>query len=113
MLKQVIIVRTDLKMGKGKIATQCAHASIASFLKSDSNDKEKWLNEGMKKVVLKVSSEKEIKEIFRQVKKEKLACEIIVDAGLTQLEPGTITALGIGPIEDKKIDKITGKLKLL
>ena len=113
MLKQVILIRTDLKMGKGKIATQSAHASIASFLKSKDADKEKWLKHGMKKIVLKVSSEKEMKEIHKSVKREKMPCEIIADAGLTQLAAGTITALGIGPVEDKKIDKITGKLKLL
>ena len=67
----------------------------------------------MKKVVLKVSSEKELKDICKLARDEKLKCEIIRDAGLTQVEPGSITALGIGPADDKKIDKITGKLKLL
>jgi len=112
-MKQVILVRNDLKMGKGKIASQTAHASVAAFLKATINDQKKWLDEGMKKVVLKVSSEKELKEIYKLVKKEKLPCEIISDAGMTQINSGTMTALGIGPAEDKKIDKITGKLKLL
>lgn len=113
MLKQVILIRTDLKMDKGKIATQSAHASIASFLKSDKTEREKWLNQGMKKVVLKVSNEKELKRFYQLAKKEKLPSVLITDAGLTQIKPGSITALGIGPVEDKKINKITGKLKLL
>jgi len=112
-MKQVILVRTDLKMDKGKIATQCAHASIAAFLKSEKEDKDKWLKEGMKKIVLKVSSEKELKNFYKIIKSEKLPSELISDAGLTQIKAGTITALGIGPVDDKKIEKITGKLKLL
>jgi PTH2 family peptidyl-tRNA hydrolase len=112
-MKQAILIRTDLKMDKGKTASQSAHASIAAFLKSDKRDKEKWIREGMKKIVLKVSSEKELKEFYKLAKKERLPCELIADRGLTQIESGTVTALGIGPADNRKIDKITGKLKLL
>jgi len=112
-MKQTIVIRTDLKMGKGKCCSQSCHASIASFLKSKKQDREKWINEGMKKVVLKVSSEKELIYLFNLAKKEKLPCELISDAGLTQIRAGAITALGIGPADNKKIDKITGKLKLM
>jgi len=112
-MKQAILIRTDLKMDKGKLCSQSCHASIAAFLKADKNIREEWINEGMKKIVLKVFSEKEIKEYLKLAKKEKLHCALINDAGLTQIEPGTITALGIGPDKDEKIDKITGKLRLL
>jgi len=112
-LKQVIVVRTDLKMGKGKLAVQVAHASIAAFLEAGFFAKRKWLAQGMKKVVLKVGSEKELLELYEKARKKKLPCALIKDAGLTQLEPGTVTALGIGPAEDEKIDEITGGLKLL
>ncbi len=112
-MKQAILIRTDLKMGKGKLAAQCSHASIGAYLKAKKYSKNKWIREGMKKVVLKVSSEKEIKDFYKLAKKEKLPCELIIDRGLTQIKPGTITALGIGPANDKKIDKLTGKLKLL
>jgi peptidyl-tRNA hydrolase, PTH2 family len=112
-MKQAILIRTDLKMGKGKICSQACHASIGSFLKTDGKIRERWLNEGMKKVILKVSSEKELKEFYREAKKEKLVCELITDAGLTQVEEGTVTTLGIGPDAESKINKITGKLKLL
>ncbi|MFQ6020581.1 MAG: peptidyl-tRNA hydrolase Pth2 [Candidatus Aenigmatarchaeota archaeon] len=110
-MKQAIIVRTDLRMGKGKIASQVAHASIASFLKS--RYKKRWIDEGMKKIILKVSSLRELKSLHKQAKKEKLPCELIRDMGLTQIKPGSITCLGIGPASDKKIDKITSKLRLL
>jgi len=112
-MKQAILIRIDLKMGKGKIASQSAHASIAAFLKTDKKIREEWIDEGMKKVVLKVSSEKELKDFVKLTKKENITAAIINDAGLTQIEPGTATALGIGPADDDKIDKITGKLKLL
>jgi peptidyl-tRNA hydrolase, PTH2 family len=112
-MKQAIIIRTDLKMGKGKMCSQSCHASIGAFLKTDGKVRERWLNEGMKKVVLKVASEKELKDLYKEARKEKLVCELISDAGLTQVEEGTVTSLGIGPDADSRINKLTGKLKLL
>ena len=112
-MKQVIILRKDLKMSVGKQISQACHASIAAFIKTDKELREKWINGGMKKIILKVSSEKELKDFVKMAKKEKLPCALISDAGLTQIESGTLTALGLGPSDDKKIDKITGKLKLL
>jgi PTH2 family peptidyl-tRNA hydrolase len=111
--KQVILVRTDLKIEKGKIASQVAHAAIGAFKLVDEDVAKKWEKEGSKKVVLKVKDEKELLQIYRKVKKEKIPCFLVKDAGLTQLRAGTITALGIGPVEEERIDKITGKLKLL
>jgi len=112
-MKQTILIRTDLKMGKGKIASQVSHASIGAYLRAKKSDKETWKKSGMKKIILKVSNERELLNFYKKVKKEKLPCELIVDMGLTQIKPGTATALGIGPAADKKIDKITKKLKLL
>jgi len=112
-MKQAILIRTDLKMGKGKLASQVSHASIGAYLRAKKSDKERWVKSGMKKIVLKISGEKELLNFYKKVKKEKLPCELIADMGLTQIKPGTVTALGIGPAADKKIDKITRKLKLL
>ncbi len=113
MLKQVIIIRTDLKMGKGKLAAEAAHASLAAFLKAKEEDRQSWIESGMKKIVLKAGGEKELVSAFREMKKEKLPAELIADRGLTQISPGTKTAIGCGPVEEKNIDKITGKMKLL
>ena len=113
LMKQVIAVRTDLDMGKGKIATQVAHASMAAFTKAKKEVGEEWLRSGMKKVVVKVKGEEELLQVYKLAKKQKLPCELVSDAGLTQVKPGTPTAVGIGPAEEKKIDEITGKLKLL
>ncbi len=112
-MKQAIVVRADLKLGKGKIASQCAHASIAAFLIANEKDRTKWIKQGMKKIVLKVSSERELLELYKQAKKEKLPAALITDRGLTQLKGPTNTTVGIGPADDEKVDKITGKLKLL
>ena len=112
-LKQVIVLRTDLEIGKGKLAAQAAHASVEAVLRSSSKVVESWRASGAKKVVLKVDSETKLKQIHQLAAKAKLVSVIISDAGLTQLKPGTKTAVGIGPDSESKIDKITGKLKLL
>jgi len=115
MYKQVIVVRTDLKMGTGKIAAQTAHASISAMEKAmrDNGDiVEKWKEEGMAKIVVKVESEKELLELFEMLKK-KFPVALIKDAGHTQVKENTATCIGIGPVDAKEIDKYTGKLKLL
>ncbi|WP_456372216.1 aminoacyl-tRNA hydrolase [Methanocaldococcus sp.] len=115
-MKMVVVIRTDLGMGKGKMVAQGGHAIIEAFLDAQrKNPKavEEWLREGQKKVVVKVNSEKELIEIYNKAKSENLPCSIIRDAGHTQLKPGTLTAVAIGPDKDEKIDKITGHLKLL
>jgi len=112
-LKQVIIVRKDLKWGKGKLATHVAHASVEALFKVRKDSVEKWRKEGAKKVVLKVRNLEKLKNIEKKLKKNKIPYVLIKDAGLTQLKKGTVTAIGIGPIDEKRIDKITKKLKLL
>lgn len=112
-MKQVIVVRNDLKLGKGKIAAQACHASLESYKKANSDAILSWENSGVKKIVLKVESEKELLEIFEQLKAAKMKPALIKDAGLTEVEPGTITCLGVGPVQEKDVDKITGKLKML
>ncbi|MEK6887101.1 MAG: peptidyl-tRNA hydrolase Pth2 [Nanoarchaeota archaeon] len=112
-MKQVIIVRQDLNLPKGKMAAQCAHAAVDAEIKSPRKKVEEWLNEGMKKIVLKVKDLAELKKLERLARAEKLVVSVIVDAGLTTVEPGTVTCMGIGPDEETKIDKITGKLKMV
>ncbi len=113
--KQVILIRTDLKMQKGKIGAQCAHASVEALEKAKSRNPEwvqAWKETGQAKVVLKVSSEKELIE-WKNALDKKFPVALIRDAGRTQVEPGSLTALGIGPCPEKEIDKYTQKLKLL
>ena len=114
-IKQVIVVRKDLGMKTGKIAAQTAHASIEALSKAENKTPGialEWRENGMPKIVLKVNSEKELLELFMEVKKE-LPAALIKDAGRTQITPGSATCIGIGPADEAKIDKYTSKLKLL
>lgn len=115
-IKQVILVRSDLDMGKGKMAAQCCHASIMSYLEAVNTDKDtvrEWLAGGQKKIVLKVPDDKVIEKLYKAFKFKKIPCAIVNDAGLTQLPPGTITTLGIGPWKKSEIDFFTSALKLM
>lgn len=112
-LKQVIVVRQDLKMPKGKLAVQVAHGSVEAVLNSDPKTVKEWDKQGMKKIVVKVSSLTELLEVLKNAKSEGLPTGLINDAGRTFLEPGTITVVGIGPEEESKVDKVTGKLPML
>ncbi|MBD3387623.1 MAG: peptidyl-tRNA hydrolase [Candidatus Altiarchaeales archaeon] len=109
--KQVIAVRADLKMGKGKLAAQVAHAAVEAADKS--RHKSQWKDEGQRKVVVKVSGEKELLRVLAEARDYGLPTSLIEDAGHTQLEPGTKTAVGVGPAPEDDVDKITGKLKLM
>ena len=111
--KQVILVREDLKLPKGKLASQCSHASVDATLKSDKKIVELWKKEGGKKIILKVKDEKELFKCKQLAEDLGLKTALITDAGRTVLEPGTITCLGIGPDEEGKIDKVSGKLKMM
>lgn len=115
-IKQVIVVRTDLKMGKGKLAAQVAHASLASTEVARTKREgwyDSWNESGQPKVVLKVGSEGELNDLHRRARAAGLPTSLIQDRGLTQLEPGTITCMSIGPAPADLIDKVTGQLKLL
>ncbi len=111
MLKQVIVVRKDLKLPKGKLAIEVAHAAILAAEKSQW--KEEWQKEGQKKIALWCDNLDELIYLYQEAKKEKLPCALVSDAGLTIVKPGTKTCLGIGPAPEEKIDKITGNLKLI
>ncbi|MEK6937906.1 MAG: peptidyl-tRNA hydrolase Pth2 [Nanoarchaeota archaeon] len=112
-LKQVILIRQDLNLPKGKACAQCAHASVEAVFHSDKKLVKAWHEQGMAKIVLKVKDEKELLKYFQQAKEEGLAVSLITDAGRTVVAPGTRTCAAIGPDEEEEIDKITGKLSLL
>jgi len=113
--KQVIVVRTDLGMGKGKIAAQSSHAAVEALEKTMQKNPpwvEEWKIQGQEKVVLKVASKKELLELFQQLK-NLFPCALIKDAGRTQIAAGEPTCLACGPVPENEIDKFTSKLKLL
>jgi PTH2 family peptidyl-tRNA hydrolase len=103
-------------MGTGKKCAQSCHASVSTSDLVRIKDKliwKNWKNSGQKKVVLKVMGMDAINEIITKLDKKKIPYFLVRDAGLTQLTPGTTTALGIGPALSREIDEITGDLKLL
>jgi PTH2 family peptidyl-tRNA hydrolase len=112
--KLVLVVRTDLDMGRGKIAAQAAHAAVTAALAAQgSRDFRAWLLEGQPKVVLRVSGAEELSQLAAAARAAALPAEVIQDAGRTQLAPGTPTCCAIGPAENSRIDAITGGLALL
>lgn len=111
--KQVILIRDDLKLPKGKMAAQAAHASVEAVLKSDQTMIKKWRAQGMGKIALKVDSEKELYKYIQMAKDEGFVTSIITDAGKTVVAPGTVTCGAIGPDLTAKIDLVSGKLKMM
>jgi PTH2 family peptidyl-tRNA hydrolase len=111
--KQVILVRKDLKLPKGKLAAQVAHASVEAVHRSSKNIVKCWRAEGMMKIVLEVNNLEEIYKYEQDAKKSNLTTAVITDAGHTVVTPGTVTCMAIGPDIKEKIDKITGQLKML
>jgi peptidyl-tRNA hydrolase, PTH2 family len=112
-VKLALVVRTDLGMGRGKIAAQVAHAAVTAVLISRDADVSAWLSQGQPKVVLKVAAGEELLDLARQAVADGLIAEVVHDAGRTQVEPGTATCCAIGPADDDRVDRITAGLPLL
>ncbi|XP_012216480.1 peptidyl-tRNA hydrolase 2, mitochondrial isoform X2 [Linepithema humile] len=113
--KLVLVIRTDLKMGKGKVAAQCSHAAVAAYKTArrvSSKAVKIWEKCGQAKIILKVDSEAELMKIAKQAKDMGLISNMIQDAGHTQIPAGSRTVCAIGPGPAKLIDQVTGHLKL-
>lgn len=128
--KQVIILRKDLSIRKGKMISQGAHASLAAILKDKiiedhvdgkmslrimlTEPLKAWLLGIFKKIVVSVDSEQELLEIEKKAREEGIITSLIQDSGLTEFGGvPTYTAVAIGPDSSDKLDPITGHLKLL
>ncbi len=111
-----ILLRTDLKMSRGKMVAQGAHAAVAAALICKDQKPDvfySWYTQGAAKIALKVNSEAEMIELVKKADSLGLITYIVEDMGLTEVPPGTKTAAAIGPGPESKIDQVTGKLKLL
>ena len=126
-IKQVIVVRKDLNMRKGKMVAQSAHSSLAfltrfSQIEGDTlsvklknpEEVQQWLQEGFTKICVSVDSESELDAVYDAAFEAGLNIHMIIDSGLTEFHGiKTKTCLAIGPNKKEDIDKITGSLKLL
>ena len=113
--KMVLVVRTDIGMGKGKVAAQCSHAAVMCYkkaLKEAPELVERWEGLGVTKVCLKVDSEEGLLSLASQARQAGLVAGVVRDAGRTQISAGTMTVLGIGPAPLDILNQITGHLKL-
>jgi peptidyl-tRNA hydrolase, PTH2 family len=124
-VKQVIVIRRDLGMRRGKEIAQGAHASMAwlserlcrsGFSAPDTDfsaAERSWLEGLFTKVVVQVPDEVQLMAAFEKAKAAGLEAHLIQDAGLTEFGGvPTYTALGIGPDFADKIDAVTADLKL-
>lgn len=136
-IKQVIVMRKDLKMRRGKEIAQGAHASMAWLtrrirynekwdrdLRDDVNwyvldeveftpEEMEWMTGAFTKVCVQVNSEQELRDILTKAREAGLEAHLIVDNGATEFHGvPTPTCVGIGPDDANKIDAITGGLKL-
>ena len=128
-MKQVIVMRTDLNMRKGKMIAQGAHATLGCLLGDDisierlakrnagiislTNNIRDWLALGMKKICVRADSEEELLEIHAEAHRRGLSSFLVTDAGHTEFNGPTNTCIAIGPAEDTEVDLVTGHLKLL
>jgi PTH2 family peptidyl-tRNA hydrolase len=111
--KQCLIIRTDIKMSQGKRCAQLAHAAISAYDACGTILRKKWLSEGQKKVVLKANDLRTLYELKSLAQTAGISASLIQDAGLTEIPPGTITALGLGPAPCTELDRLTGDMSLL
>ena len=115
-VKMIIAVRKDLDLGKGKMAAQVAHAAVQCALQAEKNDKKvfkEWIRTGQKKIVVKIENLETLYRLKNAAEMAGVTTSLITDAGFTQIAPGTVTCLGLGPSEDSVIDPITSSFKLL
>lgn len=114
--KMILVVRTDLKITKGKMAAQCAHAAVAcyeSLSRSNPALLQRWKSTGQAKVVVQVPDEEQLELLQGIAISLDITARIIHDAGRTQIAAGSATVLGLGPAPKSILDQVTGHLKLL
>nr|XP_027080325.1 peptidyl-tRNA hydrolase 2, mitochondrial-like isoform X2 [Coffea arabica] len=119
-LKMVLVVRQDLKMGQGKIASQCAHAAtgiyselVQSIESSHRSLLRQWELCGQAKIVVTCKNLQEMNKLKEAAESIGLPTFVVADAGRTQVSSGSKTVLAIGPGSRSTVDSVTGKLRLL
>ena len=114
--KMTLVVNSSLKMGKGKTSAQCCHACLGAFRRAERMRPDvvrAWSRIGQAKVVLKAESTQELEDLEQVCKALNIPCCLVQDAGRTQIAPGSITVIAVGPGTVEEINEVTGTLKLL
>ncbi|MGC8569063.1 MAG: peptidyl-tRNA hydrolase Pth2 [Nitrososphaeria archaeon] len=114
--KMSILVRTDIKMSRGKAVAQGAHAAVGAVLICMRRCPEAlqiWLDQGAAKIALRVGSEEEMLGLVSRAQQLGLVTYVVEDMGLTEVPPGTRTCAAIGPGPESLVDQVTGSLRLL
>ncbi|GAB2234156.1 hypothetical protein Drorol1_Dr00003393 [Drosera rotundifolia] len=114
--KMVLVVRQDLKMGTGKIASQCAHAATgmyAELMQSQRSVLRQWELCGQPKIVVTCKNQQEMSKLRDAADSIGLPTFVVADAGRTQVAAGSKTVLVIGPGRKAAVDSVTGKQRLL
>jgi peptidyl-tRNA hydrolase, PTH2 family len=111
-MKQVMVMREDLQMSPGKLAAQACHASLLAYDKADKDHIDEWKRSGTTKIVLGVTNEHTLINVYKLAVSRYLPAALIADEGRTEVSPGTITGVGIGPAPSEQINEITGYLRL-
>jgi len=112
-VKQIIVVDESLKLPRGKLAAQVAHAAVAAFLEASPEAQLEWLGCGMPKVVLAGHGAEELQQLEKAARQQGIPVARIVDAGRTVVAAGTATCLGLGPARVEELNRLTGELKLV
>ncbi|KAF8036055.1 hypothetical protein BT93_C1916 [Corymbia citriodora subsp. variegata] len=115
-LKMVLVIRQDLKMGPGKVASQCAHAAMgmyAELMQSNQFILRQWEQRGQPKIVYTCKNQQEMNQLREAAESTGLPTFAVTDAGRTQVAADSRTVLAIGPGPKVPVDLITGKLRLL
>lgn len=111
-MKQAIVARADIGMSEGKLAAQVAHASLSAYEDTSTSARKEWKGSGQKKIVLQADSESQLFALAEKAETEGVPHAVVRDAGHTQLDPGTVTALAVGPAAEDRVDAVTGDLSL-
>ncbi|XP_021819253.1 peptidyl-tRNA hydrolase 2, mitochondrial isoform X1 [Prunus avium] len=115
-LKMVLVVRRDLKMTTGKIASQCAHAATgvyAELMQSHRSLLRQWEQYGQPKIVVTCKNQQEMNKLKEAAEGIGLPTFVVADAGRTQVVSGSKTVLAVGPGPKESVDSVTGKQALL
>eukprot|EP00927_Polykrikos_kofoidii_P060659 TRINITY_DN55597_c0_g1_i1.p1 TRINITY_DN55597_c0_g1~~TRINITY_DN55597_c0_g1_i1.p1 ORF type:complete len:215 (-),score=40.23 TRINITY_DN55597_c0_g1_i1:287-931(-) len=110
--KLAVVLRKDLKMSAGKAAAQVGHAVLAAANDVSPERRRMWVNDGERIIVLQAGTDADIDDLRSAAQKARVRVNVVVDAGLTEVDVDSLTALAVGPDDASRVDLVTGSLAL-